>query len=57
LVVEHVGPIAFPGLNGSYVIVSLGQLNASPVLSGNLVFTVIHRGKTSNGTPAIAIEP
>lgn len=58
LVVEHVGPIAFPGLNGSYVIVSLGALNASPALSGNLVFTVIHRGtKASNGTPAITIEP
>lgn len=57
LVVEHVGPIAFPGLNGSYVIVSLGQLNVTPALNGNLVFTVIHRGKTSNGPPAITIEP
>lgn len=55
LVVEHVGPIAFPGLNGSYVIVSLGQLK-SPPLSGNLEFKVILHGKESSGS-AITIAP
>lgn len=55
LVVEYVGPIAFPGLNGSYVIVSLGQLKTPPI-SGNLEFKVIHRGKESNG-PSITIVP
>jgi hypothetical protein len=56
LVVENVGPFTFPGLSGSYVIVSLGQLNVSPLLTGNLAFTVTCRGKTS--TPlAITIAP
>ncbi|MGZ5482816.1 MAG: M12 family metallo-peptidase [Pyrinomonadaceae bacterium] len=55
LVVEHVGPIAFPGLNGSYVIVSLGQLKTPP-LSGNLEFKVILYGKESTG-PSITIAP
>jgi hypothetical protein len=55
LVVENVGPMAFPGLSGSYVIVSLGALK-SPPLSGNLEFKVIHRGKDSNG-PSITIVP
>jgi hypothetical protein len=59
LVVENVGPMAFPGLNGSYVIVSLGALK-SPPLSGNLEFKVSLRGKDSNAPsigPSITIVP
>lgn len=57
LVVEHVGPIAFPALNGSYVIVSLGELKVNPPLSGILQFKVIHRGKETNNGPSITIVP
>jgi hypothetical protein len=55
-VVEHVGPIAFPGLNGSYVVVALKRRDGQPLLTGNQAFTVTCRGKTS--TPlAITIAP
>ena len=56
LVVENVGPFTFPGFSGSYVIVSLGPLNASPVLTGNLAFTVTCRNKIS-APLAITIAP
>lgn len=56
LVVEQVGPFSFPGLSGSYVIVSLGALNAAPQLTGNLAFTVTSNGQTSNVT-TITIAP
>lgn len=56
LVVENVGPFAFPGLNGSYVVVALKRRDLQPMVPGNLTFTVTCRGKTSTAL-AITIAP
>lgn len=56
LVVENVGPFAFPGFNGSYVVVALKRRDGQPMLTGNLAFTVTCRTKTSTAL-SITIAP
>jgi hypothetical protein len=56
LVVEHVGPFTFPGLNGSYVIVALKRRDGQPMLTGNLAFQVTCRMLQSNNT-TLTIAP
>jgi hypothetical protein len=54
LVVEHVGPFTFPGLNGSYVVVALKRRDGQPMLTGNLVFQVTRGVDPSTGAPLVS---
>ncbi|MGQ0761241.1 MAG: M12 family metallo-peptidase [Acidobacteriota bacterium] len=57
LVVEHVGPLTFPGLNGSYVVVALKAKQSGQTMpTGSLAFTVTTATLTSN-VVTITIAP
>jgi hypothetical protein len=56
LVVEHVGPFSFPGLNGSYLVVALKRRIPGPMATGSLALTVTCRLHISNQT-TITIVP
>lgn len=53
LPVENVGPIGFPGLNASYIVVRLPD----GLLPGPLPLTITFRGVTSSNSPTLNISP
>lgn len=57
LVVEHVGPFTFPGLNGSYVVVALKQVNGQPMPTGSLAFQLTHGTTLNSNFVTITIAP
>jgi hypothetical protein len=58
LVVEHVGPFTFPGLNGSYVVVALKRRDGQPMPTGSLAFTVSTATNTvTSNAVTITIAP
>ena len=56
LVVEHVGPFAFPGLNGTQIVVALKRSDGGAMPTGNLQFQVTCRTLLSNFA-SITIAP
>jgi hypothetical protein len=61
LVVEHVGPFTFPGLNGSYVVVALKRIDGQPILLNNqpqsLSFQVTRSTNLNSNFVTITIAP